>query len=74
MSTTPHRLTESLSRSVDQADTDRIEFIHIDSQFDCFDILIQYFREIRCVTVNNYDWKLSTCTSSFYQKTTNANV
>ncbi len=42
----------------------------LNPHFDCFYILIQYFREIGCLTVNNHDWKLSTCTCSFYQKKT----
>ena len=44
----------------------------LNPQFDCFDILIQYFREICCVTVNNHDWKLTTCICSFYQKNNTA--
>ncbi len=45
----------------------------LNPQFDCFEILIQNFREICCVTVNNYDCKLSNCTCSFYQKNNKCN-
>ena len=37
-------------------------------QLDNFGGLINYFKSIRCVTVDDSAWELNTCTCAFYQK------